>query len=172
MIAAATQFADAARRTSCTSADHGPDREPASRPEPRRDHLHGRRVDAGQEESGGEAENQRRRIAGVENQDGVRRPRQDRGRGEVPAGGDDVRDVEGGGHGGARHEADLHGRGEPSGLTDAQAPQLSKLRRHRARREPHRHPEHLGQGEEPEDPPALVRLIRHDVGLWGRGPAE
>ncbi len=133
--------------------DHGADRQPARRAEPGGDHLHGRRVDAGQEEAGEEAEGQGRLVAGGDDDGGVGQGPEGCGGGEVGAVRQDVGQVERGGHGGARHEADLDGGGEPAGLGRRKPPERGQLGRDGAGGEPEGHPQQLGAAEEQEDPP-------------------
>src|SRR5579862_3747152 len=134
--------------------DHGPNRQASAGAEPGGDHLHRRRVDAGEEEAGREAARQGRPVPGGEEERAVGQRAEGRRDGEQQARRHDVGEVEERGAGGAGDEAELDDGGEPGGLRGAQAPARGELGRDGAGREPQRHPEQLGGGEQAEHAPA------------------
>ena len=72
-------------------------------------------------------------------------------------GGDDVGQVQEGGHGGPGHKPELHRSGEPSHLGTRQAPLAAVTPDRCARGEPDRHGQEFGQGEKGQDPPPVLR---------------
>ena len=199
--AASTAQADAARTTgrsrrrraaACTRygsrladgerADDGADREPAPRAEPGGRHLHRRRIDAGEEESGGEPRSERRLVAGQRR--AARRwpaaPRRARAAKSAPRR-HDVGEVE------QRRQRRAARRSPSCTIVVSHAaslarerPRAREHRRHGARREPERHAEQLGGREQGEHAPARgvrvagrrvrcrsgARLTRRGDTLW------
>ncbi len=135
-------------------AHHRADGQSPGRTEPGRDHLHGRRVDPGQEEAGQKTPDQSRAVTGDEDQQGVGHCAEQGRGGEEDPRGDDVGQVQDRRQQGAGHESELdHGR-EPGALIGRETPQHLQAGSHRAGREPERHAQQFGGTEQGQDAPA------------------
>ena len=151
------------------AADEGAEGRAAPAPEPRGQDLHPGRIDAGEEEPGQESQDHRRdRTARDERQSGVRGRAEPRGHGEETPRREDVRQVSERAHERAGDESELHRERQPRRGRVRQAPLGLERRGHGGSREPERHAEQLGGGDEGEGAPARGRFHGDGGGLHGR----
>src|SRR5690606_16712110 len=91
---------------------------------------------------------------------------QHRGTRDIPPRRQDVGKVEDRGGESACHESELHGRGEPAGLSRTQVQGGRERRTSGTRGQPHRHPQQHDGGEQRELPPPSARFT-HPLSLPG-----
>ena len=137
--------------------------------------LHTGGIDPGQEEPGQEAERQGRLGARDPERDRpVAERARERAARDQALGREAVGGVGEGAREGAGYEADLDRHREPGLEAPAQVPGRRQLGEDRAGREPKRHRQQLGQGQEEQDPPlarGLRRSLAHDP-PWVRPAAS
>src|SRR5205085_4619849 len=115
--------------------------ESALGPKPCRRHLHRRRINPGQKESGQETEKKRGPKSWCGENTRVRECAEKGGSAENPASGDDVCEIQNRGNRRPADEPQLNDRCQPAGFGGGEAPDRAKLRSYCAGRKPERHPQ-------------------------------
>ena len=135
-------------------ADGDPKRCSAARPEPGRDQLQRRRIDAREKEASRQAEGDRKCRAVCEDEEHIHRRRSQAARQDEPLHVQHVGEVEGTRRERTGNEANLDGDREPRGRRVRKVPFAPKLRHDRRGGEPGRHQEDERNDEHAERPPA------------------
>jgi len=145
---------------------HGPDGHPAGASEPGGDHLHGRRIHSRQKEPREEPADESDGISGRNHQGGIGQSCQQSRQREVPAGRDDVGEIQQRSRCGSRNEPELDQRGEPPDLAGTQPPTLLQHRRGGTGCEPSGHTQeysHRNEGQHAPAAPIGIARQRHTI---------